>query len=922
MYWYDDQSRILCRHQNPPAVAALSQTGLSSTRMAGGPLGKRNLFAEQRNQKQPITSPGQTEAKKSATAAAPSEQPRRAISDAAALEILDYILTRDSTPVATALIFTHANDLTRSNLGGETTFRELQNRMVQWAQKVTRRPNVCVFIFQDTSRDKLLETCQCQELTVLSNFLKRQEGRTTYVRDVNSPSDSEILRLIHRYRLSRNLIVDWTLLPHMAGLLARQNLTIKLLRAKLEHTANLNRETLLEWSGQKFIQAKEHIIQHLGARMLDVNTNELRQKLSPVIGQQDNIELVIGEASSWLGAPCQQKPLTLFMVGTSGVGKTYTVQLLAEALQPYGFDFCEFQMTEFSEAHRVSSLIGSPPGYTGSEDEPRIFQALRQSSRLVILFDEIEKAHRQVITALMQLIDEGKLSWNRGQGDFRDCILCFTSNAQRQEMVDLKQSTQKANLSLEGPDFQNLIRDILVRAQIAPEVCGRINRFLIFNPLTLDSTIRIASQQVHRLAAEYKVDVQSIHPEFLAKSAIASEGSIYGARPIRDHVREILSNSLTSLLREYPRTRRIRIEKNDTTGSYSVCAAVAEEPTCQTDESGTAIRLCQGLQRQERMLDQDAMKQVLSQVYCQQDEIALMIREVVTWFGQVEKQRPMSLFLAGTSGVGKTFTCKLLAKAMEPQKFAYVYFPMSEYSQESHVTNLIGSSSGYQGSQETPKIFAALERSKRLVIVFDEIEKAHPSILKTLMQLLEEGVLSWSKGEGDFRQCIICFTSNAQRKELVDLKSSYRCSGRDTGDIAFQNEIRDVLTRADIAPEICGRFNRFFVYNPLTPDAVFRIVIAEMQKIARSYELELVSGDPELLAEIALSTSGSPYGARPITRRIENILGHPLLQFKNRFPDVTHVSYQRGISGYDIVAINPQNGYPDLDALMHKAQST
>jgi ATP-dependent Clp protease ATP-binding subunit ClpA len=316
------------------------------------------------------------------------------------------------------------------------------------------------------------------------------------------------------------------------------------------------------------------------------------------------------------------------------------------------------------------------------------------------------------------------------------------------------------------------------------------------------------------------------------------------------------------------------------------------------------------------------MKQMLSQVYCQQDEIDLMIREVVTWFGQVEKQRPLSLFLAGTSGVGKTFTCELLAKAMESQKFACVYFPMSEYSQESHITNLIGSSSGYEGSQETPKIFAALERSKRLVIVFDEIEKAHPTILRTLMQLFEKGVLSWSKGEGDFRQCIICFTSNAQRKELVDLKSSHRCSGRDTGDTFFQNTVRDVLTRANIAPEICGRINRFFVYNPLTPDAVFHIAMAEIQKIARSYELEMVSGDPELLAEIALSTTGSPYGARPITRRIENILGHELLQFNNLFPDVTHVAYQKSISGYEIVAINPDNGYPDMDALMHKAQTT
>ncbi len=919
LFCYDEQSLRLCRINNSVQDDSAGQTRHPSNKLSGGPLGRRNLIKERPRPIQNSASPNLPEAQLTQTENPSSARPHRGTSDTAALEILNHILIRDSSAISTALIFPHANDLDRQNLGGQFTFRELTNRMVQWAQAITPQPNVCIFVFQDTTRNSLLDCCRRQQLTAVSNFIESQNDGSSYVREVGPPCDAEILRVIHRSRLKHHTQVDWALLPHIAGLLARQRIRMRDLWRKLEDTDRLARETLLEWSRKRFINVKEHIIQHLGATMQAVDTTLLLQKLSPVLGQQDNIELVVREVGNWLSTPQKSRPLSLFLAGTSGVGKTYTVKLLAEALQNCGFDFCDFQMTEFSEEHRVSSLIGSPPGYVGSENEPALFLSLKQSNRLVILFDEIEKAHNKVLMALLQLVDEGKLSWNRGTGDFRECILCFTSNQQMQEMVDLKDAEKKAGRQMEGVDFQNRIRDILVRANVAPEVCGRINRFLIYNPLSLETTVQITGQQVQRLAKEYGLEVQEIHPDFLAETALASSGSPYGARPILNHVRHSLGKIMIAWLRDHPHRTRIRIEKRES-GEYAVEQAIDDDTFYSSNEYDAALQACRRLQRQERILDKDYLREYLGQVYCQEDEIELLLRELTTWFGQARKLRPLSLFFVGTSGVGKTYTCELLAEAMQSRGYAYAYFAMSEFTQESHVANLIGSATGFVSSETTPKLFAALERSNQLVIVFDEIEKAHRVIFQTLMQLLDKGTLSWSKKEGDFRECIICFTSNARMSEMVALKTSFLDTKRNTDSVEFQNDVRKILTREGIAPEICGRITRFLVYNPLTPTAVFRIAFSEMKKIASRYDLELTTCPPETLADIAFSASGSLYGARPIAQRVENLLGPLLMEFHNRCPDVSQINYQIGDGGEEIVATNGTSGSPALEELMGDAE--
>ena len=293
-----------------------------------------------------------------------------------------------------------------------------------------------------------------------------------------------------------------------------------------------------------------------------LDTHQIRKSLSQVYCQEDNTKQIVDSLEVWHAQIHKTKPLTLFLVGTSGVGKTYTVELLAKVLEPLGYEFCYFAMTEFSQEHAVSNLIGSPKGYIGSEDEPKLFEALNRTKKLIILFDEIEKAHEKILKAMMQLMDKGFLSWSKGEGDFRECIICFTSNAQMQKMVGLKSKFLETNQSIEGPEFQDKIRGILVRAQVAAEVCGRINRFIVYNPLTPEAIIAITHQEVCKLARRYGLEVMLTAPEYLAEMAKKTAGSMYGARPVQNQVRSTIAKVILSIMKEEPDVKKIAIRKS------------------------------------------------------------------------------------------------------------------------------------------------------------------------------------------------------------------------------------------------------------------------------------------------------------------------------------------------------------------------
>ena len=908
--FYDDQSRALCLPQ-----ASSSRPGHSSL---AGPLGSRNLL------RSPSATPGEASPPSPALAPGTSssvsggtlrEQSR--MSDLSALEIFDAIIQRTDPAHPTVVIFSVAEDIRNFQQSG---FREIQNRMVQWIRSSSPGERKCVFIFQQSTLEEVKSLAQTHELHSVANFVKEKQDDTSNMVGVRFPDEHELANLVHYHRLQNRLSVDWKILARLVQFLAKQRLLMRRWHAMISEIKRLDKDTLLQWNERKAIKSTAHLIQNLEKDANVLDKQSLDKQLSLVQDQEDSIFQLKEALEVWYAQVAKGRPLSFFLAGTSGVGKTYTVKLLAKALEPLGYEYCYFAMTEFMQEHTVANLIGSPRGYVGSEEEPRLFAALNRSPRLIICFDEIEKAHKQILTSLMQLLDEGFLSWNRGEGNFKECLICFTSNAQKEQVVDLKKSFQKRGRSTAGPEFQQAVRDILVRAGVAPEVCGRINKFLVYNPLTPEAVMKITGREIEKLGRSYGLEVVSTAPEFLAAVAARTANSIYGARPVREMVAAELGKTLARFKDEKEAaTRQVTISA--TAGGYTAVPVTATESIPAYEAMvHQSVQIYRQQAAARSFVDAEQLSDRLSAIFCQEDSISQLVEALEVWYAQVAKKNPLSFFLAGTSGVGKTYTVKLLAKALEPLGYEYCYFAMTEFMQEHTVANLIGSPRGYVGSEEEPRLFAALNRSPRLIICFDEIEKAHKQILTSLMQLLDEGFLSWNRGEGNFKECLICFTSNAQKEQVVDLKKSFQKRGRSTAGPEFQQAVRDILVRAGVAPEVCGRINKFLVYNPLTPEAVMKITGREIEKLGRSYGLEVVSTAPEFLAAVAARTANSIYGARPVREEVQAQLGRPLSGLKKRSPAVERVAIQKEGSGYQAIPADEAGNILSYDEMIESAR--
>ncbi len=908
IYFFDQESLRLCLpEQKIPVIKPESVPELTS-----GPLGDLMLLDEEPGkeeiQLQTFSLINETNQEISPL------RNQRSMSYFGALQILDTIMLEN---IPTVVIFINSEELSPPNFGKEA-FNLFQSQLKDWAQMPVRTLNKCVFIFQTPQIEKIKEVIDNNRLSFLLNYIWfKEKADKNNIIEIGFPDTGEINNLIHHFRLLHNLKVDWEILEKLIEFLAKQDINLRNWYVKLrtfDKNSVLNKEILLKWNDEHFMKNSTHfLIENLGKKF---SISDLTGNLSQVHCQEDSIPQIVESLELWFPIKQKKKPLSLFFVGTSGVGKTFTVKLLAESLKSIGYDYCSFRMTEYQEKESVSNLIGSPTGYIGSEEEPKLFQALRKAkNKLVILFDEIEKAHPNILKALMQLLEEGSLSWSKGEGDFRNCILCFTSNAQMKRVVDEKSKWINMGHKSDELEFQNSIRDILFESGIAPEICRRIGLFLVYNPLNPQSIMKIALQEIDILAKEYELDVLYTAPEFLADIAKRAAGSIYGVGSFHGYLSGKIGNLLVNYQKQFPQFNQVIIIKND-----NALEVLHAEKNINYDKANSLIKASDIYNLDTKKLNFLNLENIvnnLSQVHCQEDSIPQIVESLELWFPIKQKKKPLSLFFVGTSGVGKTFTVKLLAESLKSIGYDYCSFRMTEYQEKESVSNLIGSPTGYIGSEEEPKLFQALRKAKnKLVILFDEIEKAHPNILKALMQLLEEGSLSWSKGEGDFRNCILCFTSNAQMKRVVDEKSKWINMGHKSDELEFQNSIRDILFESGIAPEICRRIGLFLVYNPLNPQSIMKIALQEIDILAKEYELDVLYTAPEFLADIAKRAAGSIYGVGSFHGYLSGKIGNLLVNYQKQFPQFNQVIIIKNDNALEVLHAEKNINYDKANSLI------
>ncbi|GAB4433582.1 MAG: ATP-dependent chaperone ClpB [bacterium] len=262
-----------------------------------------------------------------------------------------------------------------------------------------------------------------------------------------------------------------------------------------------------------------------------------------VVGQNEAIEAVSNAVRrSRAGLQDPNKPIGSFLfLGPTGVGKTELAKALAEFLFDDEKAIIRIDMSEYMEKHSVSRLIGAPPGYVGYEEGGYLTEAVRRRPYSVILLDEIEKAHSDVFNILLQVLDEGRLTDNKGKtADFRNTLIIMTSNLGSQFILDESLSYEEIKEKTTS----------LLKGYLKPEFLNRLDEIIIFHRLEEDHIKKIVDIQlkhIKRLLSEKDI---SIEVDDTAKSYLAREGfdPAFGARPLKRLIQREIQNKLASLI--------------------------------------------------------------------------------------------------------------------------------------------------------------------------------------------------------------------------------------------------------------------------------------------------------------------------------------------------------------------------------------
>jgi ATP-dependent Clp protease ATP-binding subunit ClpB len=266
-----------------------------------------------------------------------------------------------------------------------------------------------------------------------------------------------------------------------------------------------------------------------------------------VIGQEEAI-IAVSDAirRSRAGLQDPKKPLGSFLfLGTTGVGKTE----LAKALAEYLFDdenaITRIDMSEYQERHSVSRLIGAPPGYVGYDEGGQLTEAVRRRPYSVILLDEIEKAHPDTFNILLQVLDEGRLTDNKGRlADFKNTIIIMTSNIGSHLIQDKFESLQDIQSATEAAKVDVLG---LLRQMVRPEFLNRIDDIVMFTPLTQHEILKIVELQlknVSKMLADQHITLDATEEaiKYLAEAGFDPQ---YGARPVKRVIQREVLNQLS-----------------------------------------------------------------------------------------------------------------------------------------------------------------------------------------------------------------------------------------------------------------------------------------------------------------------------------------------------------------------------------------